>query len=103
MIKLLPIVSFLLAISAFYLKNLYGTIHWTLSRLLSVQDINSPSPMISTLESVNSKLFLLAIFYGLIATMISVIVIREKLCNRILGLVVLIVAVISVIASLIPT
>jgi len=99
MIKIIPISNLLLALSVLYLKIIYGQIHSFLVKLYSIEDINND--LKQTLGIINHQLNLLIIFLATMSIVVAVVSIQNKLCNRIIGIFLLLISFLSLVFSLV--
>jgi hypothetical protein len=98
--KIIPFLNLLLALSVIYLKVIYGSMHWLLSKLIS--NCNMPYELGIQYEGNITNLFRITMLLGIISVIIAWISIKTKICNRILGIIILIISVLGFIFSIFP-
>ena len=96
---LIPASSFLLALIAFYLKNLQWSIDTKLTKLFSIDAVNQQLRL--EIISISHQIFFLVICITIISIVIAAISIYNKLCNKIMGTTVLLISILSFLCSLI--
>ena len=99
-IRIIPFLNLFLALSVIYLKVIYGSMHWLLSRLMQNCDI--PYELGIQHEGNIASLFRITILLGIISIAIAWISIRGKICNKILGIIILIIAILGFVFSIFP-
>jgi hypothetical protein len=95
----IPISSFLLAVTAYYLKGIQGGIHTVLVRLYTTDAVDDQ--LRSKLVALNDGLFFWAFIIALISTALAFFSIYYKFCYRIAGVILLVISVLSVLCSMI--
>jgi FtsH-binding integral membrane protein len=96
---IIPVSSFLLALSAFYLKGIQWSLDTTLVKLYSIDAVNEK--LKSELLAYSHRIFYLVIVIAMIAIAIAAASIYNKLCNKVAGIILVIFSVLSFLCSLI--
>ena len=96
---IIPISNFLLALTVFYLKYIESSIALALVKLYSIDAVNRQLRL--EITAVEHKVFNLAIIIALISTAIAAVSIYNKLCNKIIGVILLLFSVLCFLCSLI--
>ena len=98
MIKILPILHFLLALSIIYLKIIYGNLHWSLAKLFRIENIsNELRPVVAATD----QLLLTIIILAAISLIIAFICFRKRIYGRLSGLIILLVSILCFLFSMI--
>lgn len=97
---ILPVLSFVLSVLVFCLKNIYGGYHWIVAKMYAIQSINSKIK--DDLISLNNDLFQFNIFIALVSIALTFYLIKNKLPNKNISMLLFIVAVASFLFTLIP-
>jgi hypothetical protein len=98
--SILPILSFVLSVLVFCLKNIYGGYHWIVAKMYAIQSVNSKIK--NDLISLNSDLFQFNILIALVSIMLTFYLIKNKLPNKNISILLFIVAVVGLLFVLIP-
>lgn len=96
---IVPISSFLLALTVYFLAGIQGCIHQVIVKLLAIDAVNDP--LNSDLVRINGQLSFLTIMTAMVSAALAVVSITNKFCHRIIGVIVLIISILSVLLSLI--
>ncbi len=100
MIRIIPISNVFLALSAIYLKVLYGNIEFVIIRLL--KEKNMSNEIMQDIVFSNNQLSFSIIIISAISIIIASVSLYKKLCNRILCIIFFSISFISFFFSLIP-
>jgi hypothetical protein len=93
------VLSLLLAVIVFYLKNIQWSIDTILMELYNIDVVKEQMKM--QIMTLSHQLFNIAIIIAIISLAIAIVSIKNKLCNKISGVVLLLISVLSVLCSLI--
>ncbi|MBU1891125.1 hypothetical protein KJ782_06625 [Patescibacteria group bacterium] len=99
-IRIIPFFNLVLVLSIVYLKIVYGSMHWLLQKLLKYCDM--PSELSTQYVGNIDSIYRLTMLLGIISIFIALISIKAKICNYILGIIILIIAICAFIFSVFP-
>lgn len=99
-IKIIPFLNLFLALSVVYLKIIYGSMHWLLPGLRQNCDI--PSKLSIQYVGNIDSIYRLTMLLGIISILIALISIKTKICNYIIGIIILIIAIGAFVFSIFP-
>lgn len=80
---LIPLSSFLLALLAGYLRSMQMSMHWTIAKLYMIEDVSDP--VRHQFVSYDDTVLSLSMLISLISIVLAVVSLYDKLCNRIIG------------------
>ena len=95
---IVPIASFLLALVVYFMVGIYGDIDQVIVYLFSIDAVQDHWK--SKLIHLNDGLSGWMIMIALVSAALAVVSITNKFCNRIIGVIVLIISILSVLLSL---
>lgn len=98
---IIPASSFLLTLVAFHLKGVQLSIDTMLVKLYSIDAVNQQ--LKSEITALSNQIFLGIIIIALISSVMATVSIYHKLCNKIIGTILVLISVLSVLFSLIRT
>ncbi len=96
---IIPVSSFLLALTAFYLKGVEFGMQVPLAKLYAMDTVDRQLRL--DILGVSHDIFFVVTVIALIATALAVVSIYNKLCHKIIGIILLLFSVMSVLCSLI--
>lgn len=98
---IIPASSFLLALAAFYLKQIQCSIDLQIAKLFTLDAVNEH--LKSDMIALSHQFFYWIILIAVISAVIASVSLYHKLCNKIMGTILLLISVVSILFSLIRT